>query len=158
MEPHSGLGGITPIPINERDAAESIDVPTPMVASTIIGAIQLGRMCTKRILMWLAPETLADSINSFSFNDITLDLTIRAYLGTDERLTAMIRFFIPFPRDAAIAIASTRDGIERTISIILMTILSKVLPKYPANAPIIVPIAPAMITDINPILREILAP
>ena len=39
-----------------------------------------------------------------------------------------------------------------------MTILSKVFPKYPANAPMSVPIAPAMITEINPILREILAP
>ena len=45
MEPHSGRGGCTPIPIKLIPAAVSIILPTPMVAWMMMGPIALGRIC-----------------------------------------------------------------------------------------------------------------
>ena len=48
-----------------------IAVPTPIVACTIIGAKQLGRISAKINLKVFTPASLADSIYSKFFTDIT---------------------------------------------------------------------------------------
>ena len=43
--PHSGSGGVAPMPRKPSAAAERIVNPIPMVARTMIGGAAFGRMC-----------------------------------------------------------------------------------------------------------------
>ena len=61
------------MPIKEREAADKMAVPTPIVAWTIMGAKQLGRISAKINLKVFTPASLADSMYSKFFyrHDLT---------------------------------------------------------------------------------------
>ena len=67
-------------------------------------------------------------MNSWLRIDSTDPRTILAYRGTLAMPTATMRLKRPGPSDAAIAIASSVDGIESSMSIVRMMILSVLLP------------------------------
>ena len=54
--PQLGVGGCTPSPIKESVASDTIAVPIPNVATTMIGASAFGMMYLNKILMLLAPN------------------------------------------------------------------------------------------------------
>ena len=64
MKPHSGDGGETPRPRNERLAAITIESPTRPEAYTKIGLKMLARICVRMIVGVLAPVSRAASMNS----------------------------------------------------------------------------------------------
>ncbi|MNN82473.1 hypothetical protein D3C81_1994110 [compost metagenome] len=59
MLPHSGICGSTPSPRKLKLLVEMTAVPMVSVALTIIGAMELGTMCLKRIDVSLEPKARA---------------------------------------------------------------------------------------------------
>ena len=95
-----------PKPINESPAALRIAEATPSVDCTMMGAILLGIMCLRIMRKSELPAALAASMNSILRIESTEPRTIRAYVGTAEIPTAIIKFMRLGPKAATIAIAS----------------------------------------------------
>src|SRR5262249_14904897 len=66
--PQSGSGGVAPMPRNPRTAATRIVNPMPIVARTMIGEMQFGRMCKNNMRGPLAPTHCRASTNNEAFN------------------------------------------------------------------------------------------
>src|SRR2546430_7231159 len=66
IAPQDGVGGGTPRPRKLRKASKRMAMGTPMVAWTIIGPSEFGRMWRKMIRFALAPPDRAASTNSRS--------------------------------------------------------------------------------------------
>ena len=64
IEPHSGVGGLMPRPMKLRLAIARMDPAIDSVACTMMGAMQLGRMCLRMMRLSLAPMARAASMYS----------------------------------------------------------------------------------------------
>ena len=110
--------------MNDSPAAFKIADATPSVDWTIIGAMLFGRICLRIMRRSELPAALAASINSIDLIDSTEPRTIRAYVGTAEIPTAIIRFIRLGPNAATIAMARSVCGIDSNTSITRIIALS----------------------------------
>src|SRR5262249_23096761 len=62
--PQSGSGGVAPMPRKPNTAATKIVKPMPIVARTMTGEIELGRICRNRMRAAPAPMHWSASMNS----------------------------------------------------------------------------------------------
>src|SRR5699024_2841196 len=120
IAPHSGFGGCTPSPINERPEAISMEVPISWVPCTINGDNALGVICFMIIVISEKPNALAASTYSISFMLITELRKILAKSGMVNIATATIVFNIPFPKTATMTIANRIPGNASKTSINLI--------------------------------------
>ncbi|MNU10391.1 hypothetical protein D3C72_2575090 [compost metagenome] len=61
ISPHSGSGGRTPSPRNDRPEAKIIDTEIRLVEYTKIGPSTLDSTCARTMVKGVAPEALAAS-------------------------------------------------------------------------------------------------
>src|SRR3954468_16438309 len=91
-----------------------------IVAKTIIGAKQFGKICFTMILTSDAPSDFMAMIYSFSLIERTDPLTILAQDGIDQILIAIATLTRLVPKMAIMSIASKIPGKENSKSTILI--------------------------------------
>ena len=129
IEPHSGVGGLMPRPMKLRLAMARMDPAMDSVACTMMGAMQLGRMCLRMMRLSLAPMARAASMYSSFLMVRTAERTIRAKGGMLEMLMASIIFVTLVPMADTRAMDSRMLGIARKMSMTrMMTSSTRRLP------------------------------
>ena len=99
------------------------------VTCTMMGAMQLGRMCRRMMVECFAPMALAASMYSTSRTVSTALRTTRANRGTEAIPRAMMRLTVLVPSAATITMANMVIGMAMTTSIKRMITLSTTPPK-----------------------------
>src|SRR5258706_9158663 len=146
MPPQLDAGGGTPSPRNESALSANSAQPKSAVASTMMGATQLGSTWRNIVNGSELPITRDASTYSFSRTESTLPLTTRATEGMYASVSAAMTPARDGPNTAIIPSAMMRDGKARSASRSAMATRSNQPPKEPAAAPSSVPTATAAST------------
>ncbi|MNC20783.1 hypothetical protein D3C75_687460 [compost metagenome] len=128
MAPHSAIGGFTPSPRKFKLEEIRIANPIPSVALTISGASALGRIWRNKITEFFKPIARPASTNSFSRRSMVCPYMSRTYSGMPTTLTAIMALVKPGPIEAAMAIASTKAGKAKNMSMTRMIMLPRAPP------------------------------
>src|SRR4029079_5747802 len=86
--PQETVDGGSPMPRKDSVASSTMNRPREMVATTMTGAMALGRMCRVRIRMSLAPRALAAVTKSDSFTEMTDPRMMRDIWGQPRSMMA----------------------------------------------------------------------
>src|SRR5471032_1318126 len=110
IKPHSGFGGVTPRPRNERPEARIIETEMRLVENTKIGPITLPSTCTRTIVKALAPDARAASTKSLRRTCVVTLSAIRAICGMNTTVSDTSALPMPVPSAPDNAMASSTDG------------------------------------------------
>ena len=118
--------------------AEMMQPEMLMSTFTKMGPKAFGSTWRQMICAFVTPAARAASTYSFCTTPITIERTMRAVPGTLVTTSAMMMPCMPRPMTATRASMSRSDGMHTSESMMRMTTMSNVPPKYAHADPIAV--------------------
>src|SRR6185436_16499410 len=143
-----------------NDSADAVRItpPTSSDTWTMIGVIEFGSTCRRRMRRWGTPVALALSTNGRPVTDAAWPRTILVYHGHHVTEIAMTVFVIEGSITAANASASSSAGNARKTSVTREITSSIQPPKYPAAIPSGTPMSTEIASTSTAITGEMRAP